>query len=151
VWRAKRAVLFMRKIVRVHDPNEIRRRLPLTILEDDCPGLLEFFSTLEYRTDGPLVRAVFYQWFIRHSSAGTLAEAVSEALSGPGGVRDGTISRKRPALTSHRVSAEVRQAKPMPLAMPAKMELEKTVSTFDLPNEASPDQIRSLSLYDDMF
>lgn len=76
----------MAKLIRVYDPNETERKINLNIPEDVCPGLLEFMSELPYGKDTPLIRGVFYQWFLSHSEAGTLDEALNDALAGPGGM-----------------------------------------------------------------
>lgn len=84
----------MPKLVKVHDPSERRRRLPIIIQEEVCPGLLQFFSTLKYGTDAPLMRGVFYQWYQHHKAAGTLETAIAVALAGPGGETKRTKSHK---------------------------------------------------------
>ncbi|MBJ2259206.1 hypothetical protein [Pseudomonas psychrophila] len=76
----------MGKLVRVYDPDETERRINLILPDAVCPGLLEFMSELPYGNDTPLIRGVFYQWFVQHRDAGTLDEALSDALSGPGGL-----------------------------------------------------------------
>ena len=76
----------MAKLVRVYDPDETERRFNLILKDAVCPGLLEFMSELPYGNDTPLIRGVFYQWFIQHSEAGTLDEALNAVLSGPGGL-----------------------------------------------------------------
>lgn len=85
----------MAKLIRVYDPTETERKINLNIPEDVCPGLLEFMSELPYGKDTPLIRGVFYQWFLLHSEAGTLDEALNQALSGPGGmIATGRQSRR---------------------------------------------------------
>lgn len=76
----------MAKLVRVYDPDETERRINLILPDAVCPGLLEFMSELPYGNDTPLIRGVFYQWFIQHSEAGTLDDALNKVLSGPGGL-----------------------------------------------------------------
>jgi hypothetical protein len=76
----------MAKLVRVYDPDETERRINLILKDAVCPGLLEFMSELPYGNDTPLIRGVFYQWFIQHSEAGTLDDALNKVLSGPGGL-----------------------------------------------------------------
>lgn len=77
----------MAKIVRVHDPSERQRRLPLVVQEDVCPGLLEYLSTLQYGHETPLIRGIVYQWFLHHKDAGSLRDAAAAVLAGPGGVQ----------------------------------------------------------------
>lgn len=85
----------MAKLIRVYDPSETERKINLNIPEDICPGLLEFMSELPYGKDTPLIRGVFYQWYLQHNEAGTLDEALNEALSGPGGmIATGRQSRR---------------------------------------------------------
>jgi len=76
----------MAKLVRVYDPDETERRINLILPDAVCPGLLEFMSELPYGNDTPLIRGVFYQWFLQHSEAGTLDDALNNVLSGPGGL-----------------------------------------------------------------
>lgn len=76
----------MAKLIRVYDPDEKERRINLVLPEAVCPGLLEFMAEVPYGNDTPLIRGVFYQWFLKHRDAGTLDEALNEALSGPGGL-----------------------------------------------------------------
>lgn len=76
----------MAKLVRVYDPDETERRINLILKEAVCPGLLEFMSELPYGMDTPLIRGVFYQWFMKHSEEGTLDEALNKVLSGPAGL-----------------------------------------------------------------
>lgn len=74
----------MPKLIRVFDPDEPERRINLVIAEATCPGALEFLAEMPYRTETPLIRGVLYQWFIKHRDAGTLDDAIEEALAGPG-------------------------------------------------------------------
>lgn len=76
----------MAKLVRVYDPDETERRVNLILKDAVCPGLLEFMSELPYGNETPLIRGIFYQWFLEHSEAGTLDNALNTALSGPGGL-----------------------------------------------------------------
>lgn len=76
----------MAKLVRLFDPNEPERRINLVIQEDACPGLLEFLSSMPYRTETPLLRGIIYQWFLMNRDAGTLDEAIQSALEGVGGL-----------------------------------------------------------------
>jgi len=76
----------MAKLVRVYDPDETERRINLILKEAVCPGLLEFMSELPYGMDTPLIRGLFYQWFLKHSEEGTLDEALNSVLSGPAGL-----------------------------------------------------------------
>lgn len=100
----------MAKLVRVYDPDETERRINLILPDAVCPGLLEFMSELPYGNDTPLIRGVFYQWFIQHSEAGTLDDALNEVLSGPGGLisvggkgaRDPINSRPRKRIPKQR-------------------------------------------------
>ncbi|SDJ20804.1 hypothetical protein [Pseudomonas abietaniphila] len=88
----------MAKLIRVYDPNEKERKINLNIPEDACPGLLEFMSELPYGNDTPLIRGVFYQWYLRNLEAGTLDEALNEVLAGPGGlIPTGRQSRREAA------------------------------------------------------
>jgi hypothetical protein len=100
----------MAKLVRVYDPDETERRINLILPDAVCPGLLEFMSELPYGNDTPLIRGVFYQWFIQHSEAGTLDDALNKVLSGPGGLisvggkgaRDPINSRPRKRIPKQR-------------------------------------------------
>ncbi|VVP60413.1 hypothetical protein [Pseudomonas fluorescens] len=76
----------MAKLARVYDPDETERRINLILKDAVCPGLLEFMSELPYGNETPLIRGVFYQWFIHHSDAGTLDDALNNVLSGAGGL-----------------------------------------------------------------
>lgn len=76
----------MPKLIRVYDPDEPERRINLVIAEANCPGLLEFLAEMPYRTETPLIRGVLYQWYLKHRDAGTLGEAIQEALEGSGGL-----------------------------------------------------------------
>ncbi|RJT88181.1 hypothetical protein D6T65_19355, partial [Arthrobacter frigidicola] len=88
----------MAKLIRVYDPNETERKINLNIPEDVCPGLLEFMSELPYGKDTPLIRGVFYQWFLSNNAAGTLDQALNAALAGPGGmIPTGRQSRRESA------------------------------------------------------
>jgi hypothetical protein len=79
----------MARYVKQHDPDEERRRFGIEIQASQCPGLLEFLAQLPYRAETPTIRAVFYQWFLKHEQEGTLEEALESALNGPGGALDG--------------------------------------------------------------
>ncbi|WP_236186201.1 hypothetical protein [Pseudomonas juntendi] len=114
----------MAKLIRVYDPNETERKINLNIPEDVCPGLLEFMSELPYGKDTPLIRGVFYQWFLSHSEAGTLDEALNNALAGPGGmIATGRQSKRESAAPPSRKKRVPRQreitAKPGAVKAPA--------------------------------
>ncbi|MFL9811047.1 hypothetical protein EQ845_13080 [Pseudomonas putida] len=114
----------MAKLIRVYDPNETERKINLNIPEDVCPGLLEFMSELPYGKDTPLIRGVFYQWFLSHSEAGTLDEALNNALAGPGGmIATGRQSKRESAAPPSRKKRVPRQreitAKPGAAKAPA--------------------------------
>lgn len=120
----------MAKLVRVYDPDETERRINLILKEAVCPGLLEFMSELPYGMDTPLIRGVFYQWFMKHSEEGTLDEALNEVLSGPAGLishgsqatREQPNARHRKRTTKQRtvtVKAGARQTAPRHQAAPA--------------------------------
>ncbi|WP_425953091.1 hypothetical protein [Ralstonia pseudosolanacearum] len=76
----------MAKLIRVFDPEETERRINLVIPRAACPGLLEFLAEMPYRTETPLIRGIVSQWYIKHRDAGTLDEAINEALEGTGGL-----------------------------------------------------------------
>ncbi|RMQ20831.1 hypothetical protein ALQ08_200233 [Pseudomonas syringae pv. delphinii] len=114
----------MAKLIRVYDPNETERKINLNIPEDVCPGLLEFMSELPYGKDTPLIRGVFYQWFLSHSEAGTLDQALNDALAGPGGmIATGRQSKRESAAPPTRKKRVPRQreitAKPGAVKAPA--------------------------------
>ncbi|WP_137162166.1 hypothetical protein [Pseudomonas asiatica] len=119
----------MAKLIRVYDPNETERKINLNIPEDVCPGLLEFMSELPYGKDTPLIRGVFYQWFLSHSEAGTLDEALNNALAGPGGMiatgrqskRESAAppSRKKRVPRQREITAKPGAAKAPPVAPPS--------------------------------
>ncbi|RFQ05745.1 hypothetical protein [Pseudomonas putida] len=119
----------MAKLIRVYDPNETERKINLNIPEDVCPGLLEFMSELPYGKDTPLIRGVFYQWFLSHSEAGTLDEALNIALAGPGGMiatgrqskRESAAppSRKKRVPRQREITAKPGAAKAPPVAPPS--------------------------------
>jgi hypothetical protein len=93
----------MAKLVRVYDPDETERRINLIIREAVCPGLLEFLSELPFGNETPLIRGVFYQWFMQHSEAGTLDDALNHVLSGPGGLMSiGSQGNSEPPSARHR-------------------------------------------------
>lgn len=144
----------MAKILRVYDPSERSRRLPLIIYEDDCPGLLQFFSTLDYRTDTPLVRGVLYQWFLTHSNAGTLDAAVREALAGPGGINrrsrgQSTASRQGPTVTEPAAPA------PRPPVISPPLQPQQSAIVVEQEVSSSPqitdDTLNHLDLLESMF
>ncbi len=84
----------MATLVRTHDPSITVRRIPLVVQESAAPGLVQFLNTLQYGTETPLIRGVLYQWYLTHKAAGTLDQAISDVLSGPGGrVRERRASR----------------------------------------------------------
>lgn len=70
----------MSSLMKVFDPNTTRRPVSVVYTEEACPGLLEFFSSLPYRTESTLIRTVIYDWFVSHKESGTLDAAVSEIL-----------------------------------------------------------------------
>lgn len=120
----------MAKLVRVYDPDETERRINLILKEAVCPGLLEFMSELPYGMDTPLIRGIFYQWFIKHSIEGTLDEALNAVLSGPAGlISIGSQTTReqpnpRPRKRTHKqrtvtVKAGARQTTPGHQATPA--------------------------------
>ncbi|AET95230.1 hypothetical protein BSFA1_79620 (plasmid) [Burkholderia sp. SFA1] len=86
----------MSKLIRVFDALEAERRFNLVIREDGCPGLLEFLAEMPFRTETPLMRGIVYQWFIKHREAGTLDEAINEALEGPGGLIEAVAQARQP-------------------------------------------------------
>lgn len=93
----------MAKLVRVYDPDETERRINLILKDAVCPGLLEFMSELPYGNETPLIRGIFYQWFIQHSEAGTLDDALNNVLSGPGGlISIGSQGTREPPSAKHR-------------------------------------------------
>lgn len=119
----------MPKLIRVFDPDEPERRINLVIAEATCPGALEFLAEMPYRTETPLIRGVLYQWFIKHRDAGTLDDAIEEALAGPGGliesaphdkqVRRGAKGRSARVLKPRAISARpaARPATPSQVAV----------------------------------
>lgn len=93
----------MAKLVRVYDPDETERRINLILKDAVCPGLLEFMSELPYGNETPLIRGIFYQWFLEHCEAGTLDDALNDALSGPGGlISIGSQGTREPPSARHR-------------------------------------------------
>ncbi|WP_104962964.1 hypothetical protein [Pseudomonas sp. XWY-1] len=145
----------MAKLIRVYDPNETERKINLNIPEDVCPGLLEFMSELPYGKDTPLIRGVFYQWFLSHSAAGTLDTALNHALAGPGGmIATGRQSKRDSATPPTRkkrvprqreitakpgaVKAQVVAPSPVPLAPPEPMEPALVVEEVRPPLQPEP-------------
>lgn len=106
----------MAKFVRVYDPDETERRITLIVSEDNCPGLLSFLAEMPYRTETPLIRGIFHQWFLHHSEAGTLDDAIRCALEGPGGL--GSVAK--PAEATKRVTpAKARRGRATRAPVPA--------------------------------
>lgn len=100
----------MSRIVKVFDPNITKRPVTVFYTEDACPGLLEFFSTLPYRSESSLIRTIVHDWFVSHKEAGTLDAAVAEILgqaacppkriakrTPPKAVQPATRSRRHPS------------------------------------------------------
>lgn len=85
----------MSSLVKVFDPNTTKRPVTVVYTEETCPGLLEFFSTLPYRTESSLIRTIVHDWFVSHREAGTLDAAVAEIVGQ--GTRPAKRMPKRPA------------------------------------------------------
>lgn len=157
----------MAKLIRVYDPDETERRINLILKEAVCPGLLEFMSELPCGMDTPLIRGVFYQWFIKHSEEGSLDEALNNVLSGPAGLislgsqatRERPNARLRKRVTKQRTvtaKAGARQSTPGHLvepvvshmtgtiesqpALPAPVEPDRLIETSQLASEATSSQ-----------
>lgn len=76
----------MVKLFREFNGLDTERRLLLVVKESDCPGLPRFLASQPYGTESPLVRAIVSEWYLLHSTNGTLSAAVEVALDGPGGL-----------------------------------------------------------------
>lgn len=148
----------MAKIVRVHDPSQRQRRLPLVVQEDACPGLLEFLSNLQYGHETPFIRGIVYQWYLQHKEAGTLPEATAAVLAGPGGVQVRARDTRPPLIKSDSLPEPVQMTKtaevraelhgtPAATSIPATTNLPPTI-IFDSGNETSAYQIELLSTLD---
>lgn len=139
----------MPKLIRVFDPDETERRITMEVSEANCPDLLSFLSEMPYRTETPLIRGVFYQWFLQHKEAGTLDAAVDVALHGLGGliedarpaepVKRGRPSKaRRPRTVTPRVVAAPRSHAP---AQPTQQEpLQRAAITAPPDNKYQEDQ-----------
>lgn len=151
----------MAKLVRIHDPSDRQRRVPLVVQEDACPGLLEFLSKLQYGHETPLIRGIVYQWYLHHRDAGTLGDATGAVLAGPGGVQmrargtrpppTETVSHPDPGQMTK--TAEVRAKQGTPAAtssIRAAADLPEPISA-DSGSAPSADQIVLLSDLDAIF
>lgn len=86
----------------------------LVVKDADCPGLPAFLVSLAYGTETALIRGVLYDWYLMHSTNGTLTAAVAAALDGPGGLIRPTRSAKSrpPSHFAHAGQAKERPASP---------------------------------------
>lgn len=48
------------------------RRLHLIVRSKECPGFLEYLGSLPNRAEGPLIRAILFDWYTTQQNGGTL-------------------------------------------------------------------------------
>lgn len=52
--------------------------------DEQCPGMREVLSSAPMDQQSALVRGILYQWCLMHKQSGTLEQAMTNVLNGPG-------------------------------------------------------------------
>lgn len=77
-------------------PNEKKVHwLNLRYTERQCPGMREILAMAPKDQQSALVRGILYQWCLVHQQQGTLMQAMTAALNGPGVTGERGLRRRR--------------------------------------------------------
>lgn len=100
-----------------HSDDKKVHWLNLRYTEQQCPGMREILAMAPKDQQSALARGILYQWCLVHQQQGTLMQAMTAALNGPGvkGERGLRRPRKGVAKTAPAVpQADSTQATPPP-------------------------------------
>ncbi|WP_194725893.1 hypothetical protein [Noviherbaspirillum malthae] len=113
----------------IGDDEEKSRRIHIIIKAEDCPGFLSHLSSLPHGAEGPLIRAILFDWYSKQKNEGTLDSTVAAFLKSLNGKKRGRITTVAPIIgTKTRHSSTV---------MPAQSETRRTPTLETLPSASA--------------